>query len=154
MTAASRETTTTTSDLDLVIQRQFNAPRELVYKAWTEPERLMQWWSAPGVEAPAFAIDLRVDGSWRAAVVTPDGAQHWAYGRYVELDEPERIAFTFNWESAEDVHDTLITIDLAEQGDQTLMTFRHATFRNVEERDGHNEGWTNCFDQLDTYLSA
>jgi len=43
MTAASRETTTTTSDLDLVIQRQFNAPRELVFKAWTEPERLMQW---------------------------------------------------------------------------------------------------------------
>ena len=68
MTAASRETTTTTSDLDLVIQRQLNAPRELVYKAWTEPERLMQWWVAPGVEAPAFAIDLRVDGSWRAAV--------------------------------------------------------------------------------------
>jgi len=154
MTAASRETTTTTSDLDLVIQRQFNAPRELVFKAWTEPERLMQWWVAPGVEAPAFDIDLRVDGSWRAAVVMSDGEQHWAYGRYVELDEPERIAFTFNWEAPADLKDSLITIDLTEQGDQTVMTFRHATFRTVEERNDHNEGWTICLNQLAAYLAA
>lgn len=145
---------TTMSDLDLVIQRQFDAPRELVFKAWTDPERLMHWWAMEGAAAPACSIDLRVDGSWRAAVVEPNGTQHWAHGRYVEIDAPERIVFTFNWEAAEDKHDTLVTVSLAEIDGRTTMTFHQATFRTVKERDEHNEGWSSCFDQLAAYLAA
>ena len=153
MTTSMTDQTAATANLDLTIQRHFNAPRELVFKAWTEPERLMRWLAAPGASAAPATIDLRVDGSWRAAVVTPDGTQHWTHGRYVEIDAPERLVFTFAWEG-EPEYDTLITITLAEQQGQTEMTFNHATFRTIDERNDHSEGWNSCLDQLAAYLAA
>lgn len=141
----------------LVITRIFNAPRDLVFKAWTDPAHAARWSGPRGFTAPHLEQDLRPGGTWRACL-RPDhgGRDLWQGGVFKEVVEPERLVFTFAWdgEDGQPGHETLVTVTFAEHQGKTTMTFRQAVFESAEERDGHERGWTSVFDRLDEHLAA
>jgi|SRR5690606_23989290 len=142
----------------LSLQRVFDAPRALVWKAWTTPETLVLWLGP--VEWPAVSVsqDLRVGGEWRACLRSPDTGQDlWQGGVYREIVPPERLVFTFRWdESHEDGPpvDTLVTVEFAELPDgRTRMDFTHEGLKSEQSLVGHRHGWTSTFERLEAFLA-
>ena len=143
-----------TAQHELVITRTFDAPRNLVFKAWTAPEHMVRWLGPHNFTAPSCKMDFRPGGAFRACICAPDGKEYWMRGIYREIVEPERLIFTFSWEEdGERGRETMITITFGEQGDKTRMTFRQAFFETVENRDSHHGGWTECFERLAQFLA-
>ena len=85
---------TTATENEVVITRIFNAPRELVWKAWTEPERFKKWWGPKIFTCPLCNIDLRVGGKYLWAMEWPDGKMNYNTGKYLEVIPPEKLSFT------------------------------------------------------------
>lgn len=139
----------------LTITRLFDAPRDLVWKVWTDPKHLANWWGPRDYPATQMSMDVRPGGKWRGRMHgVKDGKTLWLGGVFREVVRPERLVFTFAWEeTGERGLETLVTITFAEQGGKTLMTFHHARFQSDEERDGHTGGWTSTFDRLDEHLA-
>jgi uncharacterized protein YndB with AHSA1/START domain len=135
---------------ELVIERVFAAPRELVFKAWTTPDMARNWWGPPWHPVGELEMDVRVGGRWRNCLVGRDnGEELWQSGVFREVDPPRRLAFTFKWEATgERGLETLVTITFEEDGGKTLMTFRQTPFQSIAERDGHRLGWNGSFDRL------
>ena len=153
--AATATATRPTAQHELVITRTFDAPRALVFKAWSTPEHMVRWLGPKNFTAPHCTMDFRVGSAYRACICSPDGQEYWMRGIYREIVEPERIVFTFSWEEeGERGRENLVTVTFADQGDKTRMTFRQAFFESVSERDSHNEGWSECFDRLAQFLAG
>ncbi len=93
-TSSGTATVTLPADDQLLITREFNAPKHLVYKAWTTPELVKRWWNAKRGEVTVCEIDLRVGGRWRYVMVTPDGLEVGFHGEYREIVPNERIVST------------------------------------------------------------
>ncbi len=83
------------ADRTLFIERVFDAPRELVFKAWTDPDHVRQWWLPKGFSLESLEMDLRPGGEWRRCIRPPEGADRMTHGFYKEIVEPERLAFTY-----------------------------------------------------------
>jgi uncharacterized protein YndB with AHSA1/START domain len=140
---------------ELVIERVFNAPRELVFQAWTDPDHIAKWFGPRDHPACEVNVDVRPGGRWRGCLrSTETGNDLWLGGVYREIVPPERLSFTFAWEEeGERGLETLVTITFAAQGAKTLMTFRQIPFQSAGELDGHRGGWTSCFDRLGDHLA-
>ena len=149
MVARSSETKTA-SDQELVIRRVFDAPRELVFKAWTEPERVMQWLGPKDFTSLEFEMDNRPGGRWHR-MRGPDGTEYSNSGTVRGFVEPEQIALSFAW-SDNPNDENEITITFTEVDGRTEMTFRQAPFPTTEMRDDHKGGWSESFDKLAEYL--
>jgi uncharacterized protein YndB with AHSA1/START domain len=145
-----------TNDRELVITRVFNAPRELVFKAWTDPKLVMRWWGPRWHPASHIEMDVRPGGTWRNRLTsTEDGTQLWHHGVFREIVAPERLVFTFVWEEeGERGMENIVTITFADEGGKTRLTLRQAPFRSVAERDGHGQGWNSTLDRLEAELAA
>lgn len=153
------------SETTLGITRKLNAPRELVFKAWTEPEFLAKWW---GVRAdyttPVAEVDLRVGGKYRLGMQPPDQDHPMVVGGvYREVSPPERLVYTWVWEpqvpeteirsgtGAEGIvapGETLVTVEFRDADGQTEVVLTHQFFANAEMRDQHGHGWNGCLEQL------
>ena len=141
----------------LVITRVFDAPRELIWKLWTDPAHAKHWMGPRGFTATHFEQDPRPGGAWRGCLRQDDGSRElWQGGVFREIVEPERLVYTFAWdrEDGSRGHETLITITFAEQQGKTKMTFHQAEFESVGQRDGHQGGWNSTFDRLAEYLAS
>ena len=141
---------------ELLITRTFDAPRPLVFKAWTEPERLVRWWGPRGYTTPSCKMDLRPGGAWRVCMRSPEGSLHWLRCVYREVVEPERLAFTWAWEDADGHpgHETVVTVEFVEQGAQTRLVVHQAVFESDSARDSHHQGWSGSLDRLGEYLAT
>ena len=137
MTTSGTATVTLPSDTQILITREFAAPRHLVYKAWTTPELVRRWWHANRGEMATCEIDLRVGGTWRYAMVTPDGLEVAFHGEYREIVANERLVSTEVYEGMPDA-EALDTLTLSESEGRTTMTIlvQHAS---KEHRDAHIE---------------
>ncbi|HEV7132204.1 MAG TPA: SRPBCC domain-containing protein [Gaiellaceae bacterium] len=138
----------------LRVQRRIAAPPEAVFDAWTHPDVLRDWWSAsPELRPGSIEVDLRVGGRYRLTMVDADGVEHVAFGEYVTVSRPERLAFTWSWEEshadAVDGNGTLVEVEFTPDGDGTLVTLTHTGFRSEESRTSHERGWTGCLDSLE-----
>lgn len=140
---------------ELHITRSFDAPRELVFKLWTEAEHVRRWWGPPAHPAAVLEMDVRPGGAWRGCLHgVEDGRQLWQGGMFQEVKAPERLVFTFSWdEDGERGLETLVTIDFIEQDGKTQLRFHQAPFQSVAERDGHQGGWNGSFDRFVDYLT-
>jgi uncharacterized protein YndB with AHSA1/START domain len=140
---------------ELVITRVFDAPRHVVFQAWTEPGRVARWWGPQGFVTTYCDMDIRPGGAFRVCMRSPEGVERWKQGVYREVVEPERLVFTFAWEDAEGKpgHETLVTVSFAEQGAKTRLTLHQAVFETVERRDEHQRGWTSTLQRLVEYLA-
>jgi uncharacterized protein YndB with AHSA1/START domain len=133
----------------LTIRRTFAAPRARVFAAWTETELIRQWFPPEG-RLTSIRWDPREGGTYRIAMIVPNG-EEWAVGGvFSEIRSPQRLAFTFRWEEDDPAseRDTFITVELLDRGPETEMIFTHSGFRDDESRDGHDEGWNSSFDNL------
>jgi len=141
---------------ELLIERIFDAPRERVFEAWTDPEQLRLWTSPREFTITESRGDLRPGGKWSARFHPESGPDRVVAGVYQEIAAPERIVSTHYWldERGKPGPETLMIVTLADQGERTAMTFRQEGFATVEDRDGHEEGWKECFDKLEELLAA
>lgn len=98
VTSSGAATLTLPSDTQILITREFDAPRHLVYRAWTTPDLVKRWWHANRGEVTVVEIDLRVGGKWRQVMVTPDGTEVAFHGEYREIVPDERIISTETYE--------------------------------------------------------
>lgn len=140
----------------LVLTRLFDAPRPLVFAAWTEPRHLALWWGPHGFTLPVCEQDFRPGGNYRFCMRAPDGTDHWVWGVYHEIVEPERLVFTWQREDEEGLRvglNNLVTVVLAEEGTKTRLTLRHAIFQTMADRDDHQNGWTQCLERLAGFVA-
>jgi len=140
---------------ELIITRVFDAPRSVVFKAWSDARHARNWWGPKDYPATLVEMDVRPGGAWRACLRSSEtGKELWHRGVFREVVEPARIVFTFAWdEEGERGLETVVTVTFAEQDGKTLLTFRQAPFQSIEERDGHQGGWSSAFDRLDEQLA-
>ncbi len=123
------------TDEQILITREFDASKDLVYEAWTTPELVKRWWNAKRGEVTVAAIDLRVGGSWRYAMTTDDGTEVAFHGEYREIVPNERIVSTEVYEGMPDA-EAVNTLTLTEADGRTTLTIlvQHA---NKTHRDAH-----------------
>jgi uncharacterized protein YndB with AHSA1/START domain len=113
------------ADTQILITREFDAPKELVWKAWTTPELVRQWWHANRGEVTVSEIDLRVGGKWRSVMVTTEGGIEVAFhGEYREIEPYDRLVSTEAYEGVPnpDENATVNTVTLEEQDGRTTLT--------------------------------
>jgi uncharacterized protein YndB with AHSA1/START domain len=144
------------ADRELLITRTFDAPRKLLFEAWTRPEHLARWSGPHGFTTTQDKMDLRPGGAYRACLHAPDGRDHWVRGVYREIVEPERLVFTHAWEDEDGQPglETVVTVTFEERGNQTEMRFHQAFFETTASRDGHQSGWSESFQRLAEHLAA
>ena len=132
----------------LEVRRTIPAPRERVFKAWTEAAAVSRW-LAPTDDYTTLVheLDVRVGGRFRIEMRHKGGAQNIAVGAYREIAAPERLAFTWRWEGHE-MPDTLVTVQLLDRGAETEVVLTHTGLPNEESRTKHQEGWFGCLDRL------
>ena len=133
----------------LTIERTFRAGIERVFDAWTTEEVMRRWWRAEHNWGESEAhVDLRVGGEIRVVMHDPvKGAEYGGGGRYIEIDRPHRLAFTWLWD--DDTRRTLIRIDFAEeQPGATTVRFTHTDLCDEEAVRDHRRGWSNVLDAL------
>jgi len=140
----------------LVITRIFDAPRALVWEAWTDSTKAKGWMGPRGFSTTHLESDLRPRGVWRACLRREDnGEELWQSGIYLEVVAPARFAFSFAWDDVNQRrgHETRITLTFAEGHEITTMVFRQEMFKTVEERDAHQQEWNSTLDRLTEYLA-
>ncbi|MGH7662701.1 MAG: SRPBCC domain-containing protein [Gemmatimonadaceae bacterium] len=148
MSASDRSTS---DGHELVITRIFDAPRDLVWQAWTDHEQAKQW-GPKGFTTPEREMDFRVGGAWYAVMISPEGREYRQHGVVREVVPPERLVFTLIWDDTPD-NEMLVAITFAERGGKTEMTFRQTGLRTAESRDGHESGWNEAFDRFEELLA-
>lgn len=142
------------SERELVIDRVFDAPRELVFKMWTDPKHMAKWWGPRDYPAGEINADVRPGGKYRHSLISSAGDMSlWLYGTFREIVPPERLVFTFAWqEEGERGLETVVTIVFKDEGKKTRMLFRQSPFQSQVECDGHGMGWNSSFDRMDDYI--
>lgn len=151
---------------ELSITRIFHAPRELVWKAWTEPEYLTRWWGPRDFTAPVIKVDLREGGRYLYSMRSPEGQDFWSTGVYREIVEPEKIVATDSFADAEGnvvpastygmsgdwPPEMLVTVTFEDVDDGTKVTIRGAGIPAGENRDMAEAGWNESLDKLENVL--
>ena len=140
----------------IVVTCSFAAPRELVFKAFTDPDAVRRWWGLRDSETIVDELDARPGGRWRFVQRSGDGDENGFHGVFHEATAPERIVYTFEWEGLPG-HVLLETVTLEEQDGKTHMTDT-SVFQSVADRDGMlqsgmESGAAESFDRLDEYLA-
>ncbi len=144
------------ADRVLKIERVFDAPRSLVFKAWTESEHMAHWWGPRGFTAKVLKNELRPGGAYRIHMLGPDG-DHWTQGIYREVVPPERLVMVGSWADAQGNPtrpETTLTLLFEDLGGKTRLTLHNAVFESVTARDLHQGGWTSALDCLAEYLAT
>jgi uncharacterized protein YndB with AHSA1/START domain len=146
-------------DRDLVFTRVFDAPRSLVFKAWTDPTHVAQWWGPHGFTNPVCELDVRPGGALRIHMRGPDATVYPMTGVYREIAEPERIVFTSAALDAQGtpLFDVLNTVSFAEQGGKTTQTSRARVVTKTAGAapylEGMEAGWTQSLERLERHLA-
>ncbi len=153
-----------TEEQGVVIERVFDAPRELVWRAWTEPEHFMRWYGPSSMTSSACEIDFRVGGRHLFGMRSPDGQEYWSSGVYREIVPFERFVTT---DSMADEHgnvvgmgddvplETTVTVTLEDLGGgKTKLTLRQAGWPDDSMAAGASGGWNEAFDKLAADLAS
>jgi uncharacterized protein YndB with AHSA1/START domain len=145
---------------EVVITRIFDAPRGLVFKAWTDPEHMARWWGPNGFTNPICDLDARVGGAWRIVMRSPAGIEYPCGGVYREIVEPERLVFTniATDNEGNPVLDGLTTVIFAEHGGKTKLTLQTRAVALVAHATaylaGMEAGWTQSLERLAEELAG
>jgi uncharacterized protein YndB with AHSA1/START domain len=146
------------SEKEMSLTRIINAPREIVFKAWIEPEQLTKWWGPKGFTNPVCKIDSKPGGRIYVDMKGPDGTVYPMEGEFHEVLEPEKIIFTSAAldKNGNRLFEVLNTVTFTEEGGKTKLTL-HAAVSNITDEgrlyiDGMNEGWDQSIDRLDEYV--
>jgi uncharacterized protein YndB with AHSA1/START domain len=145
------DTQVTTGDRELTITRTFDAPRDLVFSAWTKPEHLMRWFAPNDFTVPSCEMDFRVGGKYRLCM-RGFGRDHWVHGEYREIVTPERIVWTGLLEH--EGNEMVTTVTFADLGARTRLTVHQTYSIETDSTRGAREGWTQTLEHLAEFLKA
>lgn len=168
MSGSTRAAVPELDDLQVVITRVINAPRELVFKAWTDPVQLVRWYAPQGCSIEFRQIDIRQGGTFHSCIRTPQGFQCWCVGEYQEVVPPERLVFTMAIadEQGERItpavagHDqdwpaeTTVIVTFTPLGSQTKLTLQQSVSEALARRTGAYPSWLQMLDHLAAELAA
>lgn len=148
---------TTPSDLEIQMTRVFDAPRELVFKAFTDPDLIPKWWGRRKDTTTVDKLDMRPGGAWRFITNSTDGEEHAFHGEIRDIVPPERLVWTFEWEGLPGHISTDTTIFEEDNGNTKVTTT--TLFDSVEDRDGMlqsgmEEGAGESYDRLAELLAS
>ena len=159
---------TASKEPTLVITRIFDAPRELVFKVWTDPKHIVNWWGPGGFTAPVATVDLRVGGALHYCMRGPDGKDYWTKGYFHEIVVPEKIVCTMFFSDkdgnfcyptdygmgADFPPEMLDTVSFAAQaGNKTKLTIRRSTPLAISRRYMEDQGWNSSLDKVAAELA-
>lgn len=158
----------TSTKKGLVITRRFDAPRKLVWEAWTNPQKVKEWWGPKGFSCPHVEIDLREGGSYLSCMRSPDDKDYWSTGTYREIDAPQKLICTDSFANAdgnivpasyygfEENFPLVMKIELQldEINSRTRLLLKHIGIPEGEVREQTKRGWNESFDKLNTLLTA
>jgi uncharacterized protein YndB with AHSA1/START domain len=136
------------------MRRTIPAPRDRVFRAWTDPEELKRWWGPGLFTTPAAEVDLRPGGDYRLVMETPDGEGLVLAGTFREVVPPERLVYTWRWEiGVPDVQESLVTVEFSEVDGATeiALTHEHAPGSVL---DPYQRGWESGLDKLASVVVA
>lgn len=164
MVAQASSTTAQPDERTIVITRVFDAPRELVFKVWTDPRHVAQWWGPQGFTSPLCELDLRIGGVFRVHMLGPDGITYPCRGVFREVTEPERIVYAGEAEEgtvgcgAGLPPGAVVTVTFAERDGKTTVTI-HTRLQSAADLEaavqtGFNSGWASSLDRLAEHLQA
>jgi uncharacterized protein YndB with AHSA1/START domain len=143
---------------ELVIERVFDAPRQLVWQAWTDPQQMLKWGGPRSHPIVQGEGEFKVGGKWRACLRSVETDEDlWQGGEYREIKPPEKLVHTFHWEDddGKPENEMLLELTFEEQGPKkTKLTLKQTEFRSVEQRDGHRGGWSSALDRLEEFLTT
>jgi uncharacterized protein YndB with AHSA1/START domain len=152
MTSSGTATVTLPTDEQILITREFDAPRRLVYRAWTTPELVRRWWHAKRGEVTVVEIDLRVGGAWRYVMVADGGFEVGFHGEYREIVPNERIVSTEVYEGMPE-GEALNTLTFAEADGRTTLTLlvqhQSKAHRDAHVESGMEDGLQDALDLLE-----
>ena len=142
----------------LRIVRRFKAPRETVFRAWTDGAMFARWFGPDHFRAIRCALDVREGGAWSATLKGPERT-HSVSGTFLKVKAPASLEFTWAWHETGDPstpreHETVVSVELVDRGEETDMVFTQGLFRDEESARSHTEGWTSSFDCLDRLLAG
>ncbi len=135
-------------NLRLVIERIFPAGREQIFQAWTDPSVMEKWFAPPGMQPVGITTELAVGGKYQIGMRHADGTVHVASGQYREIRPPEKLVFTWSWQTDPPGTETLVTLELFEHGTGTRLVLTHERFPTLESQEDHKRGWEGCLEQL------
>ena len=131
---------------------QARPPR--VFEAMTDPEQVANWWGPEGFTCPEVTLDLRVGGAYRIAMQPPDGELFHLTGKYVEVEPPSRLAYTFRWEPPDpDDRENVARIALRERDGATEVAVTHGPFATEARCELHKAGWTATLARLASHVA-
>ena len=153
---------------ELVITRILDAPRELVWKAWTEPELMMKWWGPKTFTTPSIKLDLRVGGEYLSCMRSAEGKDYWSKGTYKEIVPGQRLVLTDSFAddkgnivpatyygmSPEFPLESVVTVTFDENDGRTKLTLRYDDVSSIPESDlsDMQQGWNEMLDKLADFL--
>ncbi len=146
------------NEREVVITRVFDAPRALVFKMWTDPKHMAQWWGPKGFTNPVCEVDARPGGALRIVMRAPDGAEYPMKGIFQEVVAPERLVFTNIAVDREGNHllEGLTTVTFAEHGGKTKLILQTRAIGIApmapQMLAGMEAGWTQSLERLQTLL--
>jgi uncharacterized protein YndB with AHSA1/START domain len=150
-------TTQSQPQTSIEVKRTFAAPRDRVYRAWTDAKQFALWFHPTAdYDTVITRMDLRVGGKYHLEIHHKGGNIHKVSGEYRQVKPPEKLAFTWQWQSQgqESISpETLVTVEFREVGASTEVTILHENLFNAEDREKHNQGWVGCLGQLENYLA-
>jgi uncharacterized protein YndB with AHSA1/START domain len=141
-------------ETSLQITRTFAAPRERVYRAWTDAKQFALWFHPTTDYSTVITeMNLRVGGSYKLEMHHKGGNIHTLAGKYQEIRPPEKLVFTWRWQHMDAVPESLVTVEFRELGSSTEVSITHQNLLDPEVRAKHNQGWVGCLGQLENYLT-
>jgi len=148
---------TASATKQFTITRVFDAPRDVVWRAWTDPDEAATWWHPRGIATPreSVELDVRPGGRYRYTMIAPDGTEYPTTGVYREITPPERLVMTWGSPGDADELAPVLTIELAEhgeRGEQTRMTFHVLGIEAAPGDENVYDGWDSAFDLLVEHL--
>ena len=137
------------------IKRNFNAPREKVYEAWTRPEALSQWFAPTDEHKTTIEkLDVKEGGKYRITVQYQNETPHHLTGEYLEVRPEEKLVYTWvvenEWEPSEV---SQVTVEFIDRGNSTELILTHVRLPNEDQRLKHAEGWKGCLDHLEIFVA-
>jgi len=143
---------TPVSDRTVTLRRTFDARRERVFRAWTEPDAIADWFGTRGTEVVSAAVDLRVGGDYKL-VVRGGGQTGELYGTYREAEPPGRLVYTWQWHWPDRrTRESLVTVEFHDLGDATEMVLTHEGLRSDNSVQFHTTGWNESLERFGELL--
>ena len=136
-------------NLQVVVEKTIAAKRDRVFRAWIDPVLMEKWFAPVNKKAVGVEANAVVGGRYRIGMRGQDGVIDYVSGRYIEIRPPERLVFTWAWETEPPSVDSLVIVEFFEEGDMTRVVLTNKQLTTPQSQESHRRGWESCLQHLE-----